>query len=395
MASATDAPRTGEKIIETCRLSTSHVKLGVPLPGSVYDEHGMMLLSKGQILESQTQLDALLARGMYVELSVFETHYRNASAAAAPSPAERKFDPFLVRDTLKISLNRLLRAVIDGSAQVEQIVEFADHARDFAETDAEAAIASSLLDRHEEMHAVGHCLSTAILGALLVKRLDWLEERRRSIVCAALTMNLGMFDLQQRLQRQASPLTPPQQAQIDGHPDVACEALKKIGVTDAIWLDAVAQHHEMPGGKGYPHHVGTPAEEAQLLRLMDTFFARASIRADRHPLPPAQIIRALFVEDGQGPYGTLVASLVKFLGLYPPGSFIKLANGETGVVFRAGENTNTPIVASVTTASGIPLMQPVRRDTSREAFAVSAPVAPDKVSVGYDLGKLWVTNVKT
>ncbi|HRE16556.1 MAG TPA: HD domain-containing phosphohydrolase, partial [Rhodocyclaceae bacterium] len=196
------------------------------------------------------------------------------------------------------------------------------------------------------------------------------------------------------LQRQATPLTPQQQAQIDSHPDTACEALKKIGVADALWLNAVAQHHEKPGGKGYPRQLDQPAEEAQLLRLIDTFFGRASIRADRHPLAPAQIIRALFVDDGQGPFAALVASLVKFLGIYPPGSFVKLANGETGVVFRAGENANAPIVASVTTASGIPAMQPVRRDTSREAFAVSATVAPDKVSVGYDLGKLWVTNAK-
>lgn len=353
-----------------------------------------MLLSKGQILESQTQLDALMARGMYVEVGVFEAHYRNASGSAAPPPVEKKFDPFLVRDTLKISLNRLLRAIIDGSAQVEQITEFADHVRDFAETDTEAALASSLLDRHEESHTVAHCLSTAILCSLLSKRLDWPDERRRSAICAALTMNLGMFDLQQRLQRQATPLTPPQQAQIDGHPAAACEALRKIGVTDSIWLDAVAQHHEKPGGKGYPQHLEQPAEDGQLLRLIDVFFARASVRADRHPLPPAQIVRALFVEDGQGPYGSLVASLVKYLGIYPPGSFVKLANGETGVVFRAGESANTPIVASVTTASGIPAMQPVRRDTSREGFAIAATVAPDKVSVGYDLGKLWVTNAK-
>ncbi|HRE16555.1 MAG TPA: hypothetical protein PLW86_05730, partial [Rhodocyclaceae bacterium] len=191
--------RTGETIIETCRLSTSHVKLGVPLPGSVYDEHGTMLLSKGQILESQSQLDALMARGMYVELSVFEAHYRNASGNAAPPPVEKKFDPFLVRDTLKISLNRLLRAIIDGSAQVAQVTEFADHVRDFADADPEAAIAGSLLDRHEEAHAVAHCLSSAILCSLLGKRLDWPEDRRRSLICAALTMNLGMFDLQQRL----------------------------------------------------------------------------------------------------------------------------------------------------------------------------------------------------
>ena len=354
-----------------------------------------MLLSKGQILESQTQLDALLARGMYVELSVFEAHFRNSGSSAAAQPIEKKFDPFLVRTTMKGSLNRLLRTIIDGSGTPEQIVDFADHVRDFAHIDSEAAIAASLLERQEESHAAGHSLNTAILCALLSKRLEWPDERRRSLICAALTMNLGMLDLQQRLLRQASPLTPPLQAQIEAHPAAALEALKQIGVTDPVWLNAVAQHHEKPGGAGYPGHVDAPAENGQLLRLCDVFLARASLRADRHPLPPAQIIKTLFVEEGQGPNGPLVACMVKFLGLYPPGCFVKLANGEVAVVFRAGEAANTPTVASVSTASGMPAMQPVRRDTHREGFGIASTVAPDKVSLGYDLGKLWVTNARS
>lgn len=83
---------------------------------------------------------------------------------------QKKFDPFLARNALKISLNRLLRGVLDGSATVLQIVEFADQLQAFAETDAEAAIAASLLDHLEETYVVAHGLNTATLGALLSKR---------------------------------------------------------------------------------------------------------------------------------------------------------------------------------------------------------------------------------
>lgn len=384
----------GETIIETCRLNTGHVRLGVPLPGNVYDESGNMLLSKGQILDAQSQLDSLLARGMYVEISVFEAQFK-AGVSGPPPVIEKKFDPFLVRDTLKISLNRLQRGVLDGSANARQLTEFAEQVQFFAGTDAEAAIATGLLDRQEETYAVAHSLSTAIICTLLARQLGWPEARQRSAVCAALTMNLGMLDAQQRLLRQTTPLTPAQLAQVHAHPDASRAALEKLGVDDPEWLEAVGQHHEKPAGSGYPRQLTEPAEAGQLLRLIDVFGARASSRADRRPLPPAQIVRTLFVEEGQGPCAALVTALVKTIGIYPPGCFVKLANGENAVVFRHGESPNTPVVAAVTSVSGMPTMQPVRRETQRESLAISAAVASDKITVGYDLGKLWITSARS
>jgi HD-GYP domain-containing protein (c-di-GMP phosphodiesterase class II) len=370
------------------------VRLGVPLPGNVHDENGNMLLSKGQILNTQSQLDTLLERGMYVETSLFEAQFR-ALTSNQPPVIEKKFDPFLARNTQKISLNRLLRGVLDGSTNVAQIIEFADHVQHFAGIDAEAAIAACLLDRQEESYAVSHSLSTATLCALLVRRIDWLPARQNSTICAALTMNLGMLEIQQRLSRQATPLTPTQLAQVQAHPESSLAALKNLGIDDPVWLEAVRQHHENPAGTGYPQHLAEPSEEGQLLRLSDIFFARACVRADRRPLPPAQIVRTLFVEEGKGACASLVAALVKMIGIYPPGCFVKLANGEVGVVFRNGESPGTPIVAAVASVSGMPTMQPVRRETHHETFAISGAVAPDKVTVGYDLGKLWITNARS
>lgn len=377
--------------METCRLSTSHVRIGLPLPGNVYDSGGQLLLSKGFVPDNQALIDGLLARGMYVEISVFETLFKPALSSSAPPPIQEKFDPFLVRNTLKISLNRLLRGILDGSADAGQVTEFATMLERFADTDPEAAIAASLLDHQDESRSVAHSLNVATLCALLAGRLGWAEARRRSIMCAALTMNLGMFELQQRLLRQATPLTPAQQAQVHAHPEASLAALRQVGVEDALWLQAVGEHHEKSAGGGYPAKLQAPGEESQLVRLIDAFCARTAARADRRPLPPAQIVRALFVDEGKGPCGALVAALFKMIGIHPPGSFVKLENNELAVVFRPDPANNAPTVAAVTTASGTPTMQPVRRDTGRKGFAIASAVPYDKVSVGYDLGKLWVS----
>jgi HD-GYP domain-containing protein (c-di-GMP phosphodiesterase class II) len=376
--------------METCRLSTSHVRIGVPLPGDIFDEAGNMLLSKGYVLTSESQIAALLARGMYVELATFEAFLRTSSDGAAGATAS-KFDPFLIRSTLKIRLHRLLNGTLDSSTKPAQLGTLADDVAHLVDADADAAIAASFLDRDDASYATGHCLNAAILCALAAHRLEWGTERRRSVVCAALTMNLGMLDLQHRLLRQATPLTAAQREQLQAHPEAACAGLEKIGVDDAIWLAAVRQHHETPDGQGYPAALAAPSEEAGLVRLSDIIDARTANRADRRALPAAQVIRTLFVEEGQGPFAHLVGALVKLLGLYPPGSFVRLANNEAAVVFRHGSASNTPIVAAITAAAGMPLMQPIRRETQRKDLAIAAALTADKLTLGYDLAKLWIT----
>jgi hypothetical protein len=108
-------------------------------------------------------------------------------------------------------------------------------------------------------------------------------------------------------------------------------------------------------------------------------------------MAPAQVIRGLFADEGKGPGAVFANALVQVFGLYPPGSFVRLANGEQAVVFRHGEGPGTPVVAAVTTGSGAPVMQPVRRETHRQGLAVAGTFVPERFAFGYDLGKLWVS----
>ena len=54
------------------RLCTQHIRLNHPLPWNVRSEPGQLLLSKGFVLTSQAQIDALMARGMFVDQDEYE-----------------------------------------------------------------------------------------------------------------------------------------------------------------------------------------------------------------------------------------------------------------------------------------------------------------------------------
>jgi HD-GYP domain-containing protein (c-di-GMP phosphodiesterase class II) len=215
---------------------------------------------------------------------------------------------------------------------------------------------------------------TATLCILLARHLNWPRQRRLSLVKAALTMNMTILGLQSRMAIQNDPLSAAQRAEILGHPLQSVALLEQLGVTDADWLGAVAQHHEHQDGSGYPAGCTEIGEMANVLHVCDVFMAKISPRVLRSALSPQMAIRQLYCEDHGGPIAT---ALIKTFGIYPPGDFVELASGELGIVVERTANAKAPIVASITNDKGESVTTTLRRDTRQAAFAVVG-VASDK-----------------
>ena len=73
---------------------------------------------------------------------------------------------------------------------------------------------------------------------------------------------------------------------------------------------------------------------------------------------------------------------MRALGIQPPGSFVRLANGETGVVLRRGARANEPRVASLVNRDGAPMGVPA----VRVGMVVARVVVPCLVVVFGHLG---------
>lgn len=369
------------------RLTASHVKVGLPLPGDTFDEGGHLLLSAGFVISTESQLEMLLARGIYVDIATFQARFANSGATS--SPEARKYDPFLVEESLKKRLNRALRGMGTDPGAVLQIKEIAAAIQELTAMDPEGAIAGCLLDE-DESYSIRHSLFAAILCDLSSTALGWPAGKRLSAVCAALSMNAAMLDLQNKLVTQADSLSPKQQSLLRGHPETAAAILRDAGVDDPLWLQAVLEHHELFGGNGYPGGVKQPGEVGQMVRVTDVFGALISPRGDRKPLTPPQAIRTLIAQEGSRPCAIFAGVLTKVVGVFPPGTFVKLANGEIAVVYRQGPVPNAPLVASLVGSTGNRYMKPVRRDTQRQDFAIAGLVQQGHQTTGYDLGMLWV-----
>ena len=85
----------------------------------------------------------------------------------------------------------------------------------------------------------------------------------------------------------------------------------------------------------------------------------------------------------------LAAYFIKELGTAPPGAFVRLQNGEIGVVTRRGKATATPIVHAFIGPRGAPLSFPIQRDTGKELYAMRDTLSCDQAMLPFSMQQLW------
>lgn len=350
------------------------LKAGSPLPWGVRDGTGKLLLARGHTLTDPRMVQALLERGMFVDAGEVR-----ATGRGGKDPIAVPKQGFLGRwRGLLARLTTLLTSPQDNFAQA--MVEVVDVLLGMADRESDKMLFQILRHDHSRplMYGLAHSLHTAGVCCLTARRMGWPEAQLRSLVSAALTMNISMLELQGRLAVQHTRPNTEQRNAINSHPARSVQMLRDAGVTDAVWLQAVEQHHETPDGKGYPAGLTEVSDTALMLHFVDVFTAKISARALRAPMLPNQAARDIFTQNNGHP---LAAVLVKEFGIYPPGCFVKLVSGETAVVVHRGENANTPQVFCLTNRNGDALNQPMRRDTSVKEHSVVAVVPESNMKV--------------
>lgn len=254
--------------------------------------------------------------------------------------------------------------------------------------DPDAGLLTLIHSATSELHqySVTHALLVTAICELAARNLPWETAWRPSMRHAALTMNLAMTTLQDQLALQDSPVTPRQREIIDGHALRATMQMRELGVTDALWLQAVEHHHaSLPGPLA---ELPSWMQLARLIQRADIFAARLSPRRMRRAMPATAAAKAAYLDEHQKA-DEAGAAIIKGVGIYPPGSYVRLANTEVAVVLRRGVRANTPKVASIISKSGTPLGDPVVRDTRQKTFEISTGVAPHDVKVRLNLARLF------
>ena len=347
--------------VELLQTVADQLQVGRTIRFCVRDEADNLLLASGSQVSSEAQIKMLLARGVYVEFDEPEEDDE-------PDPADDA--RMTVFQRWKASVRRLERllASIGRPGFDTRCDAFTDALVGLVNRDPDIAIYHAVRQDPTQLIRYGlhHALHSAMLAQLAGTRAGWPAPRVRSLVQAALTMNLATVDVQ-GLQASLGRLNDAQRERLRNHPQVAHDKLAAAGIDDDDWLQGVLQHHERDGSGGYPQQLKQVGEMGQALRMIDTFLAKISARSARKAMTVQDAARELF----QGAKGhPLAAAIIKEFGIVPPGHFVQLASGELAIVVRRGATAHTPVAAAVTDAKGRPVLSTTLRDTAQAGFAV-------------------------
>ncbi|MEX8517215.1 MAG: HD-GYP domain-containing protein [Leptothrix sp. (in: b-proteobacteria)] len=419
-------------------LAPNFLRLNQRLPFGVYDGNGQLLLAAGQSLTDPHRLQALQSRTLYadsIEAAPWRDSLTNSAHAligknatleqiaiapmrqgrstsadtrpadqlssTAPAPdgvvnartvIQQASAPKMPAGTLSQQASTLIASLASALrdagvdpywlARVRQTLALAD---EFAATHPQAI--QFLLFQHAahsvEQYSTHHGLLCANICERVGRLLGWPAEELLSLTRAAATMNVAMVQLQDMLAQQSGALRPEQRARIEHHAEHGALLLAEAGVTDALWIEVVRLHDDPMLAERAIASLAPAQRLARLLRLVDRFTAKVSRRGNRQPLSPLVAARDACVGTDGRP-DEFGSALLKSVGMYPPGSYVKLSSGEIGVVVSSGARANQPLVAVFSGASGLPLTDPVLRDTAQRNREVAAAVPVTEIRVRID-----------
>jgi HD-GYP domain-containing protein (c-di-GMP phosphodiesterase class II) len=377
------------------------------LPFALRDADGTLLAHKGFVIETPGDLEDIVqrGRGLYVDES---EHIHRAyigklytllqedtalGQIASTQLSSRDLPQQAAADEppdwldLQTQTNSLLRD--NASAlffnRLNQVQEaLAYHTR--RNPDGTLFALFHLSASEVTLYSATHAMLVSVICSMAAREvLQWPPDLEHALTRAALTMNIGMTDLQDRLAQQTAPPTPEQRKQITHHAARSVQVLKELGITDAVWLDAVRDHHGVAPGpladKGIAQRI------ARLIQRADMFAARLAPRASRFPISPAAAMQATYFDENRQ-VDEAGSALIKAVGIYSPGSFVRLSSNEVAVVVRRGADTTTPRVAVLINRSGMPIMEPIVRDTGLNEYRIAASVPHRDVKIKLHLQRM-------
>ena len=269
------------------------------------------------------------------------------------------------------------RSVVDFGTKVRQ---FDQWLQDLVAHDIDSALylMFQLAATSTVGYSASHALVCGTLCHIMAREFGLPVTERNALVRAALTMNIAMTSLQDELAAQREQPSPAQKEAIDEHPHRSQDLLVQLKVTNGLWLDLVGQHHERVPEREPLQNLSEVDRLTRILGTIDRYAAMISPRKSRPGRSATDSVRALVDMEERDEVGLV---LVRTVGLCPPGTFVRLDNGDIAVVLRRSAKPNLPLVASIVDRGGKLLTEPRLHQTMEGKPRIQSALARNAVTV--------------
>jgi len=178
-----------------------------------------------------------------------------------------------------------------------------------------------------------HPVNVMVLSLLLARALGTQGDGLHGIGTAALLHDLGKHALAPHVAEPAAPLLPADRKRYEGHVAESVALARRMGLPGAA-LVAIAQHHEMADGSGFP--LGLHGEDlsraGQIVALVNHYDRMCNPLHGAAALTPHEALSVIFAQHKARFDAVVLGAFIRMMGVYPPGSVVQLVNDRYALV---------------------------------------------------------------
>lgn len=210
--------------------------------------------------------------------------------------------------------------------------------------------------RQKSAYTFSHSLNVSLLMLAQVEMLPLDERQLEEVAAAGLLHDLGKLQIPEEILNKPGPPTDAEWEILRRHPVLGVEVLGKMRDAGDLAMIVAFEHHRRHDGTGYPAcRLPWPLNQVTALSaIADSYDAMRSHRPYDAGWSCEKVYARMKQLSGTAYDPALLDRFFRIVGVFPPGSLVRLTSGATGKVVRNHPVLpDRPFVRILRTAAGV------------------------------------------
>ena len=201
-----------------------------------------------------------------------------------------------------------------------------------------------LLGDKKEQGPQFHALNVLTLCMLLGKKAGLSERELADLAMGALAHDAGKVQIPPHIVKSAQ-RKKHEEDFFRQHVQFSYQLAQQSGAFTKEALAIIVDHHEAVDGSGWPRGRTDSARGARILALVNRYDNLCTPEPTGvEPMMPAEALARMFRVEGKQHDPVLLTTLIKLLGVYPPGTVVRLSDDSLALVVAPGKDSLRPQV---------------------------------------------------
>jgi putative nucleotidyltransferase with HDIG domain len=259
---------------------------------------------------------------------------------------------------------------VEGTPDAPAAHETVEQLADAVDAAPATMIGLTGMKAHDE-YTFTHMVNVSILTMAQARTLGIEGRALRQLGLAALLHDVGKVRTPLEVLNKPAALTPSERAIMRRHTVDGAAILRSSRDIPKLAAVVAFEHHLRIDGCGYPEGVQRlPINLGTVLcSIADAYDAMRSTRVYQPATPTDRIMEIMAHNDGAQFDQHLVRRFIGLMGVFPPGTVVRLSTGDIGVVVAAGGERRGPEVRVVLDAAGCAVEPPRRQRLAAQGAA--------------------------